>query len=239
MPPNNIDLLSTQPLPGFLVEKAFEQGVQVDQLSLISTLPKRDDLLKKRVQEYALQPLDIVFTSGHAVQAVAQMLDNTKNKWRIYCTGGSTASLVRNYFGPSAIAGHADSAKDLADVLLNGGPVGPVVFFSGTRRREELPEKLRCQGVELSELAVYETVETPVAVSKQYDGILFYSPSGASSFFSLNRVGPVAVLFAIGKTTASEIRKISDNQIVVAERPSKELLLECAINYFTNGQKAS
>ncbi|MBS1975620.1 MAG: uroporphyrinogen-III synthase, partial [Bacteroidetes bacterium] len=67
-----------------------------------------------------------------------------------------------------------------------------------------------------------------------YDAILFYSPSAVNSFFEKNNPGPQTILFAIGNTTTKEIKKYTNNKIVVADKPSKKLLAEQAINYFIN-----
>jgi uroporphyrinogen-III synthase len=81
-------------------------------------------------------------------------------------------------------------------------------------------------------VVVYETIETPVKIDKKYNGILFFSPSAARSFFSINKIDTDTVLFAIGTTTAVELRKFSHNKILVGEHPNKEQLAEKAIGYF-------
>src|SRR5258706_9822828 len=45
---------------------------------------------------------------------------------------------------------------------------------------------------------------------KVYDGILFFSPSGVESFFNTNEVNEQTILFAIGNTTATEIKKYTN-----------------------------
>ncbi|MES1223753.1 MAG: hypothetical protein ABUT20_50120, partial [Bacteroidota bacterium] len=58
------------------------------------------------------------------------------------------------------------------------------------------------------------------------------SPSAVNSFFSVNKIDNKTILFAIGKTTAGEIKKFAVNKIIIADAPSKELLAEQAIKYF-------
>ncbi|NJE06734.1 hypothetical protein E3E36_11445 [Thermococcus sp. M36] len=69
-------------------------------------------------------------------------------------------------------------------------------------------------------------------MDKTYNGILFFSPSAVRSFFSNNRVATNTVLFAIGNTTAAEIKNFSANTIQTANESAKELLLNQAIHYF-------
>ena len=40
----------------------------------------------------------------------------------------------------------------------------------------------------VDEVIVYKTIETPKVLTKQYDGILFFSPSAVKSFFSKNSI---------------------------------------------------
>jgi uroporphyrinogen-III synthase len=168
----------------------------------------------------------------NAVESVASHLNNTKPDWKIFCIGSATKKLVKEYFGENIIAGTAGSASSLADEIINQKNISSVVFFCGDKRRDELPEKLKQLGIEVNEIEVYKTFETKQQLSKDYDAILFYSPSAANSFFSVNKINDETILFAIGNTTAREIKKFAANKIIIADEPSKELLAEQAINYF-------
>jgi uroporphyrinogen-III synthase len=99
---------------------------------------------------------------------------------------------------------------------------------------DTLPSILLKSGIITNEITVYKTVEQPTFVEKEYDGILFYSPSGVSSYFSMNTVSSGTVLFAIGHTTAAAIKLETNNEVVVCPTPSKEALLDEAILYFNN-----
>jgi uroporphyrinogen-III synthase len=52
------------------------------------------------------------------------------------------------------------------------------------------------------------------------------------SFFSSNQLTQKTILFAIGNTTAKEIKKHSNNQIVVSDEPGKENLARKMMEYF-------
>jgi uroporphyrinogen-III synthase len=155
----------------------------------------------------------------NAVTAVAGILRRSVN-WNIYSIGHTTAALITQLF-QKPIAGTATDAAALADVILNDG-VREVVFFCGNIRRDVLPEKLRNANILVEEIVVYETKEIPHAISRQYDAILFYSPSAVHSFFSTNTISNGTVLFAIGNTTADAIKHYSNNQVHIAAKPGKE-----------------
>jgi len=92
---------------------------------------------------------------------------------------------------------------------------------------------LQQHDIEVNEIVVYQTVPVPHKISKPYHGILFFSPSAVESFFSNNKLPEQTVLFAIGNTTAKEIKKYTNNTIIISGQPGKENLVEAMMEYFT------
>ena len=125
----------------------------------------------------------------------------------------------------------AKNAAELAKIIIEDGEE-EVVFFCGNQRLDTLPDTLRENDIDVYEMVVYETVQIPTKVEKEYDGILFFSPSGVDSFFSVNKVGVKTELFAIGNTTANAIKKHTDNKVIFSETASKETMVDYAIKYF-------
>jgi len=232
MKENKIRILSTRPLEQPLVEQLEDQGIAADSMAFIDIKATTDPELKKEIAQLSNQKKIVVFTSLHAVATVRTALNNKKPAWQIFCLGSATRKKVSEVFGSESIAGSADTAKSLADLMVVHNIVGEVLFFCGNRRREELPLHLARHQIEVREKIVYETRLTPHAVSEIYDGTLFFSPSGVKSFFSLNQPEPGTVLFAIGDTTANEIKKYSSNKIVVSDRPATENLMSTVIKFF-------
>jgi uroporphyrinogen-III synthase len=232
MQQNKITILSTRPLHAELINQAAEKNIVIESISFIETEPITNQELKENISKLIPQSITVVFTSMNAVESVASHLSNIKPDWKIFCIGSATKKLVKEYFGENVIAGTADSASGLADEITNQNNISSVIFFCGDKRRDELPEKLKQQRIEVNEFEVYKTVETEQQIEKKYDAILFYSPSAVNSFFSVNKISSETILFAIGNTTANEIKKIAANKIIIANEPSKELLAEQAINYF-------
>jgi uroporphyrinogen-III synthase len=82
------------------------------------------------------------------------------------------------------------------------------------------------------EIVVYRTRETPEQMVKHYQAVMFYSPNGVNSFFRVNKIWPHTVLFAIGNTTAMALRTKTQNEIIIADTPSKENLVDKVIEHF-------
>jgi uroporphyrinogen-III synthase len=215
-------------------------------------------------QDADIRRLIAVFTSVTAVEAVGRWwkgmtanpttLAGSSNQvstqdaqhlptWEIFCTSCATRDAAANIFGNNAIAGTADSARQLAEVIIQ--KVGPgsgrgqgsvpdrkIYFFCGDLRREELPALLTDNGFRVDEQIVYRTILTPQPAPDKYDGIVFFSPSAVESFFSVNTVTPDTRMFAIGATTANAIRTRCDNRVIISHRPEKSTMIRQMIDYF-------
>lgn len=231
---NNISILSTRPLAHPVMEKAKTKNVQVDVESFIETKNIIEPVLAERICRLATQDIAAVFTSMNAAEAIIDCLEANEivPDWTIYSLGGLTHTIIKNYFGGFDIIAEATNATELAKAIVEDLPE-EVYFFCGNQRREELPALLKKEGIEVNEVIVYETIETPVKIDKKYNGILFFSPSAAKSFFSINNIHDDTVLFAIGATTAQALKQLSKNKVLVGSVPNKEHLAESAIDYFT------
>ena len=183
-----LKILSTKNLSREVIEKAMSNDIAIEELPFITTAPINTEELKKTLKGFLQQNITAVFTSKNAAHAFDQIV-NAEVPWNIYCIGQSTKKTVSKIFGEDNISGTADSASALSDVILQDKEIKKVIFFCGKQRREELPEKLKAEGIEVEEIVVYETLETPQKLSRKvYDGILFFSPSAVKSFFSLNKI---------------------------------------------------
>ncbi len=237
MSENKACILSTRPLAHNTLLYAQEAGIRIDTESFIETKSIITPTVSKQIRGLAMEEVAAVFTSMNAAEAVIECLQyhDITPEWTIYTMGGTTLTILKDYFGSGEIAGTAINATELADTIVADKPT-EVVFFCGNQRREELPGILHENKVQVNEVVVYETIETPVKIDKTYDGILFFSPSAVRSFFSANNVAAATVLFAIGTTTAQALRQHSRNKIMVGEFPEKESLAKKAIAYFSGLQ---
>lgn len=232
MAANKISILSTRPIDESLIEEARRLNIETDVLSFIETEAIHTIEVQQEIENAFLQSAAVVFTSMNAVEAVADTLLEELPDWRIYSIGNTTQKLVKKYFGEQSIAGTANSAAELAELIAEEGYDDEVIFFCGDQRRDELPDILRKNDIEVNEIVVYETVAVPHKLNKQYHCILFFSPSAVESFFSNNKVNEQTVLFAIGNTTANAIKKYSNNKIIICDEPGKDSLFQKMMEYF-------
>lgn len=214
-----------------LIRQANAHDIEVDVLSFILTSPVNTDEVVRSVQAVADQWTTVVFTSMNAVEAVTNILNGERPDWKIYCIGETTGNIVNEYFGGHAIAGTAGNALALAAVIMLDG-ITEVTFFCGDQRRPELPDTLSQNNIKVEEVVVYRTEATAHVVSREYDGILFFSPSAVESFFSVNSIPNNTVLFAIGNTTGDAIKNFTNNPVITSVVPGKEALVQQAIEYF-------
>jgi uroporphyrinogen-III synthase len=225
-------ILSTRPIDDPTTQELRMKGIEVQVVPFIDTVPIEDMATTLRIKEIMSSRSTVVFTSMNGVQAVADKLVWGTPAWRIYTMGTTTRKLVEHYFEPESIAGTGNNASELAHKIIRDGVDKEVVFFCGDIRRDELPNALREAGINVKEITVYNTLETPKKLNEEFDGILFFSPSAVRSFFRVNRVPPQTILFSIGDTTAAEIRKHAQNTVVVNDVPGKENLIRALTEYY-------
>jgi len=213
-----------------LVSANDHSAAMVDVIPFIKIVLHADDDTRARIRAYAGQTASVIFTSSNAVRAVINVLQRPPD-WKIFCVGSETKKLVISFFGEPAVVDYAGDAEELAEKITRQGQVKEAVFFCGDQRRDILPDKLKAAGILLKELAVYQTLLTPVRIAKTYDAVLFFSPTAVNSFFSLNTPSSKTILFALGETTASAIRNLSDGEVLLSPKPDKNALLQMAIDY--------
>lgn len=171
----------------------------------------------------------VIFTSQNAVDALSENFMASELQFsNIYCVGRRTKRLIEKKIGK--VNRVENSAKKLADQLKEELKGEEVTFFCGDKRRDELPNILEQNGIKVHEVIAYQTLLTPNSLAKNYDGLLFYSPSGIESFLQKNKVKS-EVAFCIGSTTSNEAKKHFD-KVVEAKLPSVESVLESVNSHF-------
>ena len=68
-------------------------------------------------------------------------------------------------------------------------------------------------------------------VNGHYDGILFFSPSAAESYFLNNSVTD-EILFAFGSTTYAALQTLTNKHIVLNDHHSQQGMVDTVIKYF-------
>jgi len=231
MPTFKYNILCTRSLDSMLVYKAANNGIRIDEVAFVETEPILINEVKQQVQTIATKKATVVFTSMNAVDAVTSQLLQ-KPDWKIYCVGGITKETVFNFFGEKSVAGTAKNARMLAEKIILSGEKNEVFFFCGDQRLDELPEMLKANDIKVNEIVVYATRLIPNFITKNYDGIIFFSPSAVHSFFSENTIATNVVLFSIGTTTTATIKTYCINKIVTSEWPGKENMIDLVLEYY-------
>ena len=166
-----------------------------------------------------------VITSKNTAKAI---LKKDLKIGNCFCVGEkTTAFLKENNFN---IAEIADYGVNLAQIIVEKYPYEQFTFFCGNERRDELPAILKKNKVNFEELEVYKTSLKPKQFEREFEGILFFSPSGVKSFVSENKLDK-SIAFCIGSTTASEAKKHT-SKIIIANKPSIENVIVQAVKYF-------
>lgn len=171
-----------------------------------------------------------LFTSQHAVRACFPEGRPGERMLNCCCVGAKTAALLQGL-------GHRvlevrESAKLLADEILRKYSGRSFIFFCGDRRLGTLPKRLRAAGISLEERVVYHTKLHVEKFDKEFDAVLFFSPSGVKSFTTANDLSRSTAV-CIGPTTAKAARKHTE-QIIIAAFPSVEAVLTAAGNLLKN-----
>ncbi len=153
----------------------------------------------------------------------------------IWSGGSGTASvlaaLMRPVYGaPEAQSGRVGAAAALAAAMLDAGVAGPVLFPCGEIRREELPTRLRHEGVEVDEVVCYRSVlgDEPAAraAAERAAILVVASPSVAELLSRATDRATRPRMLAVGPTTAAAARASGWTPAAVAARPDVEALLE-------------
>ena len=145
---NKISILSTRPAGKALVEEAASHSITLDEISFIRTEENMNALTSKKIEQLSKQNINAVFTSMNAVEIVGKFVPSN-SAWKIFCIGNTTKKLAESIFKTENILGIADSAKELAEIIISNPKIKKVYFFCGDQRRDELQEKLKNNNKEI------------------------------------------------------------------------------------------
>lgn len=234
-------ILSTKKLNPSLIEEAKQKSIEVWEEEFIEIKPISTKEKHTAIFQWTSypDPIAVVFTSRHAVTNTFNHLHSedtyyVPQQWNIFCLEGATKQAVDEQgFGKQVIDTAANAAL-LAQKIIANGNFNKVVFFCGNKRRDELPALLKENNIDLHEIVVYETVETPVITTHDADAILFFSPSAVKSFFTVNRINKKTTCFAIGDSTAKTIANYTGNRVITSEQPTAEMMMAAVWFYFQN-----
>ena len=130
-----------------------------------------------------------------------------------FCVGEKTKALLEE--NGQKVIKMTEYASELSEYLVKNHKSDSFYFFCGNIRSDVIPLALKENNIVFEEIEVYKTTLSPKNFERQFDAILFFSPSGVRSFYEKNnpsRVQSVAV--CIGTTTATEAKKYNDKVVI-------------------------
>lgn len=157
-------------------------------------------------------------SSKNAVKALLQKRIEVEN---YYCVGDKTRALLEK--NDQNVMKSAKNGQELGGFIQKTHKDGPIFFFCGNRRREELPSALRAAHIPYEEVVTYQTQLNPKKFERSFDAVLFFSPSGVESFLKVNNLNNSWAI-CIGETTAEPLRSIH-KKIAVANTPTVESVI--------------
>ncbi|QQX77509.1 MULTISPECIES: uroporphyrinogen-III synthase [Aequorivita] len=168
-----------------------------------------------------------IFTSQNAILAIQNSEFRIQN---CYCVGKKTKSMLEE--NGQNVVKMTEYASELADYLVKNYKKDSFHFFCGNIRSDEIPSKLKENNIDFKEIEVYKTTLNPKKFERQFDAVLFFSPSGVRSFVSENKINNSKAI-CIGNTTASEA-KIYTKNVVIANATTVESVIAKAVNTLKN-----
>lgn len=227
-------ILFTRPIDDASRTVLREAQLDFTETSFLRYTPSVSDEVLKTIRAGLSQHL--VFTSQNAVRIFFQTLDNQRlklpNSTQCYAISGSTKTILQKFNHTPTLT--ADSAKQLARVILKKTDVRDVTFVCGNLRLPDLPSILTKNNVSVQDLVVYRTEWTPLSIRTPYDAIVFFSTSAVDSFLINNKLNPEMLFFTLGKTTATYLKKkIKAQNVVVASKPELMVLMETIVQNYS------
>lgn len=226
-------ILSTKKLEPDIIQLAHNYNIHIIEKEFIQIHIIEEENKIKEVIGLLDEETPLVFTSSNAVYAIKSFLRKTFNleNYKFYCLAGNTKTALLDIVPEINIVGIAENATMLAQKIINS-QFRKVNFPCGSHRRDELPGILNKSGINVNEIIVYKTIETPVKIEESFHAILFFSPSSVHSFFSLNKLSNETVCFTIGQTTARAVSKYATNKTIISDFPNQKYIIEKAMSYF-------
>jgi uroporphyrinogen-III synthase len=219
-------ILSTKKLSKTLKKKFADAKIELVEKNFIQT--KSISFETPQLNDY------LIFTSKKAVKSVLKS-DVKKNVHTIscLCVGSKTKNFLKKK--GFTVLESADYAEDLIQIIDSKYKDNSFTFFCGNIRKNTIPNYFEQNKIEYNETIVYETKLKPHHIKKEYDGVLFFSPSGVNSFLEKNSLEN-KTCFCIGTTTAKALENnpevLGHKNIVIASQPTVENVITETIKYY-------
>jgi uroporphyrinogen-III synthase len=179
----------------------------------------------------------VAFTSPRSARAFADRLRTLgvvpPSGTAVWAAGAGTAQALGGGLGEvrqpdERSVGARGAAAALADALIASGAGGPLLFPCGDLRRDELPARLRDNGIDVDEVVCYRSVlagePEARAAAERAQVLVVASPSVVDLLARACPPGVRPALVAVGPTTAAAARASGWAPARVASRPTADAL---------------
>jgi hydroxymethylbilane synthase len=171
---------------------------------------------------------NVIITSQNAVEAITTIVPMEELQFKnIYCVGRRTKKLIEIKIGK--VKHSENSAKALADYLVDYIDGTEVTYFCSDKRLDELPSILEDNQIIVNEIEAYQTVLDSVKTDDSVEGVMFYSPSTVESYMQNNSADKIA--YCIGDTTATEAKKHFED-VRIAKVPTVESVIDLVNGHY-------
>ena len=212
-----VKVLSTKKLSSEQLELFKNTQINIETYNAIS--------IEKLAFKHVGQIENGIITSQNAAKIIIETNTQIKN---VFCVGEKTSQLfLKNDYN---VVKASKNASDLANFVIKSHKNDDFTFFCGNIRRDELPGLLKENAINFREKILYKTSLNPQKFNKNFDAVLFFSPSGIQSYIQENVLNN-SVAFCIGNTTANEAKKHT-SMVIVADESTTEDTIATAIRYF-------
>lgn len=175
------------------------------------------------------QPTLLLFTSQNGVFSVLQNEKAHELKQiPTICVGNKTKKLLLD--NGFKVLQSREYAQELAPVILSDFSSEHIAFFAGNIRSDVLPAAMNRSGITFNEYIVYQNNESSVKIKAKTDGLLFFSPSGITSYLKKNTIEN-QMCFCIGTTTAKALEGITKNIVLSNRQTIENVIIQC-IKYY-------
>jgi uroporphyrinogen-III synthase len=171
----------------------------------------------------------LLFSSENSVKWLKWGLDRYGYKLppglKAFCVGKKTLRSAEDMLEVEPILAEKNS-ETLVTTLKETVPLGiTFLYCCGSKRLDTLPLGLKAAGFVVKEYIVYKTELTPHKTFRDYNVILFFSPSAVVSYFGVNNWDKEMVAVSIGHTTSEALKKAGVGTILIADEPNELAML--------------
>ena len=172
-----------------------------------------------------------IFSSQNAVKIAfknPQIKKHIGGK-RYFCVGEKTKALLEK--NGQKVIKMSHNASDLGFHIIKAYKDETFSFFCGKLRRPEIESLLVQEKISLQIHEIYNTIYHSKKFDKQFDGVLFFSPSAVNSFFKKNNWSSKIHGFSIGKSTSKTLKKFTKD-FTEAKKPNENELLSILNSHY-------